>query len=41
MIPVLLVLAALAQEPTSWSTDLADATARAARDGRPLLLVFR
>ena len=41
MISALLVLAALAQEPTSWSTDLEGASARAAQDDRPLLLVFR
>jgi len=44
----LLVLAALqapaaqeAPEELDWGTDLGAATARAGRDGRPLLLVFR
>ena len=43
MITAILLLAGLAQEPAAldWSDDLSASTARAERDGRPLLVVFR
>jgi len=50
VISTLLLLVGLAQdpavpepapEPVTWGSELGAATARAERDGRPLLLVFR
>jgi hypothetical protein len=41
VISALLLIVGLAQDPVAWGTDLEAATARAERDGRPLLLVFR